>query len=122
MINSYVVLETDTLDSIASKFGTSPYIIKQLNGSKPLIPGNTIMIPNFNNNIFDYYVVKKDDYIYPNQILLVPKAGTILYITANGDTILGIANGMNVDVMELINQNKNIYLQPEQLIAYKYNN
>ncbi len=148
MINSYVVLEKDTLDSIASKFDTSPYIIKQLNGSKPLIPGNTIMIPNFNNDIFDYYVVKNgdtlykiasdnnidssllaelngfniDDYIYPNQILLIPKAGTVLYITANGDTILGIANGMNVDIMDLINQNKNIYLQPEQLIAYKYNN
>jgi hypothetical protein len=28
--------------------------------------------------------------------------------------------GLNIDVMKLISQNNNIYLQPEQLLVYKY--
>ena len=61
-----------------------------------------------------------DDYIYPNQVLLVPKAGSILYFTAVGDTLAEIAEGLNISLEELIDQNNNIYLQPEQLIIYKY--
>ena len=60
-----------------------------------------------------------DDYIYSNQVLLVPKAGTILYITTNGDTLAEVSKGLNVDINELINQNSKIYLQPEQLIVYR---
>ena len=97
------------------------------------------------NDIFDYYTIYKgdtlykiakdnnidasllsklnginiDDYIYSNQVLLVPKAGTILYITTNGDTLAEVSKGLNVDINELINQNSKIYLQPEQLIVYR---
>ena len=35
--------------------------------------------------------INKSDYIYPNQTLLIPKAGSILYITAAGDTLSEIA-------------------------------
>ena len=34
--------------------------------------------------------------------------------------LLDIAKGFNVSVDKLISQNDNIYLQPEQLIVYKY--
>ena len=60
------------------------------------------------------------DYIYPNQVLLIPKAGSILYITAIGDTLSEIANGFKTTIDELVKQNDKIYLQPEQLIVYKY--
>ena len=145
MFDTYVVDTNDTIESIANKFNTSPNVIKEINDNN-IMPGNTIMIPKITNNIFDYYRVNKgdtlykiatdnninpsllaelnglniDDYIYPNQILLIPKAGTILYITASGDTLLELAKGLNIDIMDLINQNKKIYLQPEQLIVYKY--
>lgn len=60
------------------------------------------------------------DYIYPEQVLLVPKAGSILYITAVGDTLAEVAKGLKTNISELAMQNEKIYLQPEQLIVYKY--
>lgn len=147
MYDTYVVLENDTIDSISSKFGISPEILRQLNGySINLIPGSSIVVPKQNSNYFDYYSVNKgdtlykiaqdngidanllaqlnginkSDYIYPNQTLLVPKAGSILYITGVGDTLGEIAKGLNVPIDKLISQNSNIYLQPEQLLVFKY--
>lgn len=147
MYNTYVIEVNDTIDSISSKFGTSPEVIYQLNGYVlDIVPGNTLVVPRNKNSYFDYYTVSKgdtlykiasdnnidasllaqlnginkSDYIYPNQTLLIPKAGTILYITAVGDTLSEIANGLNVSIDKLISQNDHIYLQPEQLIVYKY--
>ena len=147
MYDTYVIMENDTLGSISSKFNTSPEVLNQLNGYVlNLIPGNTLVVPRSKSNYFDYYTVSKgdtlykiandnnldasllaqlnginkNDYIYPNQTLLIPKAGSILYITAVGDTLGEIAKGLNVGIDKLISQNDNIYLQPEQLIVYKY--
>jgi len=147
MYDTYVILQNDTIDSIASKFNTSPEILYQLNGYVlNIVPGNSLVVPRNNSNLFDYYTVSKgdtlykiandnnidpdllaqlnginkSDYIYPNQTLLIPKAGSVLYITAVGDTLSEIAKGLNVDVSKLISQNDNIYLQPEQLLVYKY--
>ena len=147
MYDTYVIEANDTIDTIASKFGTSPEILNQLNGNIfNLVPGNTLIVPRKSSNYFDYYTVSKgdtlykiaqdnkidasllaqlnginkSDYIYPNQTLLIPKAGSILYITAVGDTLSEIAKGFNVPMDKLISQNDHIYLQPEQLIVYKY--
>ncbi len=145
MFDNYVVLENDTFDSIANKYNTTEDVLKKINGSK-LIPGMTLLIPKINSNYFDYYLVSsgdtlykiakdnninsrllailnginENDYIYPNQVLLIPKAGSILYITAVGDTLSEIAKGLDISIQELLEQNNNIYLQPEQLIVYKY--
>ncbi len=145
MFDNYVVLENDTFDSIANKYNTTDDVLKKINGSK-LIPGMTLLIPKINSNYFDYYLVSsgdtlykiakdnninsrllailnginESDYIYPNQVLLIPKAGSILYITAVGDTLSEIAKGLDISIQELLEQNNNIYLQPEQLIVYKY--
>ena len=145
MFDNYVVLENDTIESIANKYNTTEDILKKINGSK-LMPGMTLLIPKINSNYFDYYLVSsgdtlykiakdnninsrllailnginESDYIYPNQVLLIPKAGSILYITAIGDTLSEIAKGLDISIQELLEQNNNIYLQPEQLIVYKY--
>lgn len=95
MFDYYTVKNGDTLYNISNGNNIDVSLLAQLNG--------------FN----------KDDYIYPNQVLLVPKAGSVIYITANGDTLSEVAKGLGVSVMDLINQNDNIYLQPEQLIIYK---
>ena len=147
MYDTYIIEDNDTVASIASKFNISPEVIYQLNGYVlDLVPGNTLVVPRITSNYFDYYKVSKGDtlykiandnnidadllaqlnginksyYIYPNQTLLIPKAGSILYITAVGDTLSEIAKGLNVGIDKLISQNDNIYLQPEQLIVYKY--
>ena len=147
LYDTYIVKEGDTIDSISSKYNTSPEVLQQLNGYEfSLIPGMTLIVPRITSKYFDYYKVGKgdtlykiatdnkinpkllaelnginvSDYIYPNQILLVPKAGSILYFTAVGDTLGEVAKGFKVGVDELIKQNDKIYLQPEQLIVYKY--
>lgn len=147
MYEYYVIQEGDTLDKIASKFMISSELIKELNGlDMELIPGNMLVIPKTISKYFDYYTVLKgdtlykiandnkidvnllailngintNDYIYPKQTLLIPKAGSSLYITASGDTLNEVAKGFNVPISALINQNEKIYLQPEQLIVYKY--
>ena len=147
MYDTYLVEDNDTIDIISSKFNTSPEVIKQLNGYvSNLVPGTSLVVPRVTSKYFDYYSVSKgdtlykianennidsdllaqlnginkNDYIYPNQTLLIPKAGSILYFTAIGDTLSEIAKGLNVSIDKLVSQNDNIYLQPEQLIVYKY--
>lgn len=147
MYDTYVVSKNDTIDSISLKYNTSPEVLYQLNGYKfELEPGMTIVVPRVSSKYFDYYTVTKgdtlykiatdnnidpsllaqlnginqNDYIYPNQVLLVPKNGTILYITAVGDTLAEVAMGLKANILELVGQNNKIYLQPEQLIVYKY--
>ena len=147
MYDTYVIEKNDTVATISSKFNTSPEVLYQLKGYVlDLVPGNTLVVPRITSNYFDYYTVSKgdtlykiasennidadllaqlnginkSDYIYANQTLLIPKAGSILYITAMGDTLSEISKGLNVSIDKLISQNDNIYLQPEQLIVYKY--
>ncbi len=147
MYNYYKIIAGDTLDTISNKTNTNKEIIRAINGDYlDMEEGNTIMIPKDNNPYFDYYKVSKgdtlmqiskdtnidikllsilnglnkDDYIYQNQILLIPKKGISLYVTADGDTLKEIAKGFKVTEKELIDQNDKIYLQKEQLIVYKY--
>ena len=133
MTDDYIVMENDTINNISSEILENSYNFDLVSGEK-------------NNKYFDYYTVSKgdtlykiandnkinssllaqlngineEDYIYPNQVLLIPKAGSILYITAMGDTLDEIVKGFNVNIQDLIEQNNKIYLQPEQLIVYKY--
>ena len=96
LFDYYKITNGDTLYKIAKDNNIDPNLLAELNG------------------------INENDYIYPEQVLLIPKAGSILYITAIGDTLSGILNGMNIDIDTLMNQNSKIYLQPEQLIVYKY--
>ena len=92
----YKIVKGDTLYKIANDNNINPSLLAQLNG------------------------INEDDYIYPNQVLLVPKAGSILYITAIGDTLEEVSKGLKISIDDLMKQNSKIYLQPEQLIMYKY--
>lgn len=103
-----------------------------------------------NNNLvdyYDYYTIKKgdnlyqiskkynvnasllailnglnlDDYIYPDQVIMIPKNNYAYYITKEGDTIELVANTFNTDMMSLIKNNPTIYLQEGQLIVNKIN-
>lgn len=108
------------------------------------IAGNNEDNSNINNKYFNYYVVgdgdtlyriatvnninasllarlnglNETDYIYPKQVLLVPKAGSMLYFTEIGDTLTEVAKTFKINISDLISENENIYLQPEQLIVY----
>ena len=147
MYDTYIVKDGDTIEDIALKYNTSPKVLFLLNDNLTGVKvGDKLIVPKVTSDFFDYYTVvsgdslykiandnnidslllaqlngiNQSDYIYPNQVLLIPKPGSILYFTAIGDTLSEIAKGIGAPIQELIDQNQKIYLQPEQLIVYKY--
>lgn len=150
MYDIYTIQNGDTIESIANKYNVTPYILYQLNGFSPdyvLIVGNNIIVPKMSSVYFDYYTIKKgdnlyniaskydinydilalingldpDDYIYPNQVIGVPKNGVKYYVTKEYDTLIDISNKLNANINDILNQNNNLYLLSDQLIVYKPN-
>ena len=147
MVNTYQVQENEQLDDISKKFGIDKEEIINVNDfvSETLFPGQIINIPSKIDTEFDYYKVKDGDtlysiasknnvsiemlseingldsyeYLYPDQILIVPKKSTGLYITKMGETLRLVAENTNSTLEELIKDNASIYLLPDQLLVYK---
>ena len=145
MYEIYNVKPNDTLESIASEFGTTVGTLKQINGLiDDKVNYNTmIVVPVKRKQPYKYYTVQKGDtisdiamknnvdinlllmlnglddgdYIYPNQTIILPKEGYSLYVTKQDDTLRAVVNRMGVTVQELIDNNENIYLFPEQIIV-----
>ena len=106
-----------------------------------------IVVPKRKDNNYFYYTVKKgdnlyniskeynvdyqmmlllngldkDDYIYPNQTLMIPNENIELYITKKNDTIRDVLINIGENVDQLFEDNDNIYLREEQIIAFKRN-
>lgn len=148
-MNNYIVEPGDNIASIAKKFNVKVVDLVKENNLENipfLEPGIELMIPDTNtDSAFEYYVVKPGDslyqigeqfhispemlaelnglefneYIYPNQKLLVPKKDVEVYITKDGDTLNLIADDLGIPRENILLYNDNIYLLPEQLIAYK---
>ena len=93
--NTYTIEKGDTLYSIARKYNINPDLLSSLNG------------------------IDKNEYIYPNQEIMVPKDNYIYYITAKGDTLSTVVNAFKTTNEKLLSENKTIYLLPEQLIVLK---
>lgn len=91
----YTVQEGDNLYQIGLKYGLTSQEIASLNG------------------------LEVNEYIFPNQKLMIPRQGVKVYFTKNGDSINSIANLLEITSEKIIRANKNIYLLPEQLIVYK---
>lgn len=91
----YVIQSGDTLYKIAREFNVNPKLLAELNG------------------------IKQDDYIYPNQTIVVPKKGVQYYITKDDDTLKNVSSIFNTSESKIVEQNKSIYLLPGQMIFYK---
>ena len=50
---------------------------------------------------------------------MIPKSGYSYYITADGDTLDIVKNAFNTTYDKLLDENKTVYLMPEQLIVLK---
>ena len=146
---TYIVQGGDTIQSIANKFNVRVEDLIKENDLKNiyyLVPGLELIIPTTSeDSAFEYYTVKKGDnlyqignkynltaeilaninglelneYIFPDQKLLVPKEGVFVYITKEGDTLNLVADELGIPRENILLYNDNIYLLPEQLIAYK---
>lgn len=91
----YEIKKGDSLYKISKEFNVNTKLLAELNG------------------------LKTDDYIYPGQMLLVPKKDVSYYITKDGDTLYTVSNIFGVKEMDIVNSNKTIYLMPEQMIYFK---
>ena len=148
-MQTYIVEPGDNIASIAKKFNVNVIDLVRENNLENiyyLAPGMELIIPNTSNQeVFDYYVVQKgdnlyqigkrygisaemlaemnglelDEYIYPEQKLLVPKEGFKPYITKEEDTLKSIADEFGLPREEILLYNDKIYLLPGQLIVYR---
>lgn len=146
-MDTYIVKEGEQLKDIANKFGVQVEDLLKINNYNlsNLRPGDRINVPTRANEYFDYYVVKKGDtlyqianannvdlntlaqingiktydYLYPNQLLMIPRTNTNIYVTELGDTLDSVSIKLGTTAQTLIEENKSIYLLPEQLIVYR---
>ncbi len=147
MYKVYQVQNGDTIERVAQLFHTSPETLRKLNGmtgSMMLRPGSFIIVPTEEENLFDTYIVQKgdnmyaiarnynvdydmllelngldrDDYIYPDQEILIPKKGVNMYRVKEGDTVSSVVDNLNTNYEELSKQNKNLFLMPGQILFY----
>lgn len=150
MFKIYRIMQGDTLESISRNLGLNLDELKRINGivgSPVLIPGTNLIIPNRENETYISYTVKKgdtiydiarrnnidrrilllingmeeDDYIYPDEQILIPNENVGLYLTEEGDTISSVSENLSIEPIEMLNMNDTIFLSPNQIIVYKNN-
>lgn len=145
MYEIYEVNVGDTLNSIASLYGTTVGVLEQINGNLEFSPGSLVIVPVSNMQPYQYYTVKKGDnmydiardnnidyslllqlnglddgdYIYPNQTIMLPKKGYSIYMTKGNDTLDLVLKKMGISIDELMRENKNIYLRDEQILVFR---
>lgn len=148
MYDKYTIQKGETLKDIAHKFNTLEETILDINNipfPDLIREGAEIIVPKETEKYFEYYTIQKgdsiykiarqyninpelltalnglnqEDYIYPNQKLLIPKSGYSYYITTEGDTLDIVANRFNISKDKLLSHNDIIYLLPGQLLVNK---
>ncbi len=148
MYSVYKIMFGDTLDSIANKTNTTVEELMNINSNIDMSVDSYIVVPSSMNDSFFTYIVKSgdnlyqiakeyninasdlaaingikvDEYLYPNQQLMVPTNKTLVYVTKEGDTLDVVLDNFNTSYDNIKRQNKKIYLMPEQLIIFKEEN
>lgn len=148
MYDKYTVGYNESLNDIASRFNTTKEELMSINNlyEDSLRAGMDIAVP-VSNDYFTTYTVNTgdnlyaigrryninptllaalnglnmDDYIYPNQKIMIPKSGYSFYITKDGDTLSIVADKFKRNADEIIKMNQTIYLLPGQLMINKTN-
>ena len=91
----YVIKKGDNLYSIAEEYNVDLVDLLNING------------------------LDKDNYIYPGQEILVPKRDIRIIITKDKETVNSASKRLGLNSDELLFQNDNIFLLPEQLLINK---
>ena len=148
MYSVYQVMAGEDLEDVALQVGVSAEELMMINGlTSGVIPGEYVVIPNKmgENMYFRKYTIQKgdtiysiareygissknllrlnglneNDTIYPGDMILVPKDGTIFYITGMDDTLNDVSSKMGITPNDMGRSNPTIYLTNDQLIVYK---
>lgn len=139
----YKTIDGDTFDSLALRFDISSDELVRINGFDSFNIGDMIVVPNndmymsysvrpgdtmfsisnkFNQDLDVLYLIngiKEGDYIYPNQEILIPRNDVSIYLTRDNDTLGSISNVIGVSVSDIIDDNSDLILMPEQIIVYR---
>ena len=144
MYDIYMIKAGDSISSLANKFSTTVEVLRELNPNSSFGVGSNIVVPT-TREYFDVYVIEKgdnlydiarryntdynllallnglnvNDYIYPGNSILVPKRDVKYYFTKKNDSLNSVSRTLNADVIKLLRENNNIYLEEGQLIVYK---
>ena len=148
MYDKYSIKSGETLDHVAKRFHTDVDVIKNINNiyyDEQIRDGMDVIVPKNEENYFNYYVIEKgdnlyeigrkyninpellasmnglemNDYIYPNQEILIPKSGYSYYITKEGDTLDTVSNTFKISQDKLLENNPVIYLLAGQILVKK---
>ncbi len=143
MYQVYKVLDGDTFDSLALNFNVSGEELTRINGFSDFSVGDLIVVPNndmffkytvksgdtmysvaskFDKNLDDLYLIngiKEGDYIYPNQEILIPNRDVSIYYTDSEDTLNSISTRIGVDINDIVSNNSDLLLMPNQIIVYR---
>lgn len=145
MYQVYQITINDTLDNIANRFNINKEELKKLNSNTNYLPGEFIVVPYIETN-YDKYIVQKgdsiykiasyygidpnilillnglnkDDYLYPNETILIPRQGYNVFITNDNTTLYDLYQIDSID--NIIKNNSSIYLLPNQTILYEKEN
>lgn len=145
MYKIYQVQIGDTLESIARKNNTNVVTLQELNYNlNNLTPGTNIIVPSNGQELYESYVVKQgdsmyaiarrygidlkdllaingidsNDYIYPNQTIIIPKTNKTIYVTRPNDTFQEVIKRLQIEPETLLKQNEKILLTPDQVLVY----
>ena len=148
MYRIYQVANNDTIESIANRFNTTVSRIKELNGmtgNVTLRPGGFVIVPmEKQDEYLKTYTVKKgdnmyaiardndvdyetlldlngldeNDYIYPEQEIIIPKSNTKLYKIEEGDSINSLEEKTGLNINKIKTPNGELYLQKDQIVMY----
>ena len=91
----YTIKRGDNLYQIAKNYNVNPSLLAALNG------------------------LDLNEFIYPNQVIMVPKNECSYSLTKDGDTLALVANTFETTENELLKNNSTIYLREGQLIVNK---
>lgn len=145
MYNIYKVKSGDTLETISSLYEVPVEKLVEINSlnANTIRQDDELIIPDDKKEYFEYYTINKGDtlydiarryninpdllstlnglnnadYIYPNQVILIPKSNFSYYITKSGDTIDSVIKTLGVDRDKFFNDNNVIYLLEGQLLV-----
>ena len=95
LYTSYIVKQGDNVYAIAREYGVPYETLLSING------------------------LNKNDYIYPNQQLLIPRLGSGVYVTKENDTVKSLYDKYGNNWNSFLEQNKTIYVVPDQMIIYR---
>lgn len=95
LYQTYIVKKGDNIYDIAQKYNVDYQTLLRLNG------------------------LNENEYIYPEQELIIPKSGVQMYVTEEYDTIKSLEDKMNIPIKRIIEQNPNLYLIEDQIVIYK---